>query len=144
MEKLKPDMIAFVNNATDWKDAIRISSQKLYDNGMINQNYINKMIQNVEEFGPYIVIAPNIAMPHSRPEHGVIEGGFSITVFEESVDVVGNEAKVFITLACSHDTEHLEMLQLIATKLNDDDVINNFVNAKTECEIMNIFGGNNE
>lgn len=144
MEKLKQEMITFLDSATDWKNAIRLSSQKLYKNGMISNNYIEKMVDNVEEFGPYIVIAPGIAMPHSRPEHGVIEGGFSITVFDKPINILGSNAKVFITLACSHNTEHLEMLQLIATRLDNDDVIDKFVNAKTEEEIMKIFGGNNE
>ncbi len=29
------------------------------------------MIANVNKFGTYIVIAPKVAMPHSRPEDGV-------------------------------------------------------------------------
>ena len=36
------------------------------------------MIESVHEFGPYIVIAPEIAIAHARPDHNVNEVGLSL------------------------------------------------------------------
>lgn len=144
MLELKEDMISFKPSPSTWQEAIEISSENLIKEGYITKDYIDKMIENVIEFGPYIVIAPQIAMPHSRPEHGVIKGGFAITIFDDEVDVCGNLAKAFITLACSHDTQHLEMISMVAKSLDDDTKLNQFVSSKDKESIMKIFGGNNE
>ena len=53
--------------ASDWEDAIRKSAQALLDNGAIEDRYITGMIQTVKELGPYIVIAPAVAIAHARP-----------------------------------------------------------------------------
>lgn len=45
----------------------------LLDNQSIKKEYIADMIASVHEFGPYIVIAPGIALFHARPEGNVNE-----------------------------------------------------------------------
>ncbi|MFB8734775.1 PTS sugar transporter subunit IIA [Bacillus sp. SL00103] len=43
------------------------------------------MIQSVDQNGPYIVIAPQVAIPHARPEDGVNELSMSLMTFEQPV-----------------------------------------------------------
>ena len=50
-----------------WQDAIRKASQPLIDNGTVGNDYVDSMIDVVEEKGPYINIGPNIALAHARP-----------------------------------------------------------------------------
>ena len=50
--------------AEDWKNLIRMAAP-LLENGSIRASYIDAMISNVEVNGPYIVIMPDVAMPHS-------------------------------------------------------------------------------
>ena len=59
--------------AEDWKEAIRMAASPLLENGSIRASYIDAMIHNVEVNGPYIVIMPDVAMPHSRVEDGAFE-----------------------------------------------------------------------
>ena len=47
-------------------------------NGTIEERYIDGMIETVKNLGPYIVIAPGVALPHARPEDGVIEPSMSL------------------------------------------------------------------
>ena len=49
----------------DWKEAIRMSCKPLLDNHMIEPAYVDTIVQNVVDNGPYIVIVPGIAMPHA-------------------------------------------------------------------------------
>lgn len=49
---------------------MRIGGELLEKSGAIEPRYIDAMINTVKEIGPYIVIAPGIAMPHARPEAG--------------------------------------------------------------------------
>ncbi len=144
MLKINEQLISFKTSPNSWQEAIRLSSQLLLEQGYIDESYIEKMIENVNEFGAYIVIAPQIAMPHSRPEHGVIRGGFAVTIFNREIDICGSKAKAFITLACSHNNHHLKMMQMIALALNTKDKINSFVNAQNKQQIVTIFGGYDE
>lgn len=43
-----------------------MSCEVLEADGTIEENYKEDIIACVEKYGPYIVIAPNIAMPHSQ------------------------------------------------------------------------------
>lgn len=69
-ELLQEDLIELNLDATDWRDAIRKTGKLLLCHGDIEARYIEHMIQNVEELGPYIVFIPHVAMAHSAANHG--------------------------------------------------------------------------
>ena len=48
-----------------WQEAIQESCLILLQKHIIDQSYVDEIIQCVETFGPYIIIAPEVAMPHS-------------------------------------------------------------------------------
>ncbi len=53
-----------------WMDAIRVAASPLLLEKKIQPAYIETMVQNVESHGPYIVLMPDVAIPHARPEDG--------------------------------------------------------------------------
>src|SRR5699024_9626314 len=79
-------MIAVTDEVTDWKGAITEAAQPLLDKKYIEKDYIAAMIENVENIGPYIVLAPKVAVPHARPERGVKKLGISLLKINEPVD----------------------------------------------------------
>ncbi len=140
--ELTEDYIQFVDGAENWEEAIRVSAQPLLVNEKIKDSYIDGMINSVKEFGPYIVIAPNLAMPHARPEAGALEVGYCITLMKEPVSFAedgSSDAQVFITLACVSDTTHLEMMQQIVMILSEQEKFDALFNAETKQEIIDIF-----
>ena len=42
----------------------------MVDAGFTEPTYTEAMIDVVRDMGPYIVLAPGLAMPHARPEMG--------------------------------------------------------------------------
>lgn len=68
---LLPETVELDVKADDWEEAIAVAGRLLVNTGGIEARYIDSMINCVKKIGPYIVIAPGIAMPHSRPEDGV-------------------------------------------------------------------------
>jgi PTS system ascorbate-specific IIA component len=62
---LTEELIRFEKGFSNWEEAIKVSSKGLLELGFIEESYVDSMIDSVKEFGPYIVIAPNIAMPHA-------------------------------------------------------------------------------
>jgi ascorbate PTS system EIIA or EIIAB component len=57
--------------ARDWRDAIRAACEPLVEEGALEQRYADRCIANVVLNGPYIVLAPGVALAHARPEDGV-------------------------------------------------------------------------
>ncbi|MES0344714.1 MAG: PTS sugar transporter subunit IIA, partial [Anaerolineales bacterium] len=77
-ELIPTERISLDVEASDWRDAIRISGKSLVDTQIVETRYIEAMIKTAEELGPYIVIAPQIALPHARPEDGALDTGLSL------------------------------------------------------------------
>jgi len=89
-EILSPTAIAIVDEVKDWQEAIEVSGQLLLKNGKIKVGYIQAMIDNVLENGPYIAIYPGVAIPHAESTYGAIENAISILVLKKPV-YFGNE-----------------------------------------------------
>ncbi|MGX1761936.1 PTS sugar transporter subunit IIA [Streptomyces lydicus] len=57
---------------TDWREAIRTAGGLLVGTGATTEAHTAEMIRNVEENGPYLVIAPGFAFAHARPSPAVL------------------------------------------------------------------------
>lgn len=103
--------------AQGWEDAIRQGGQILVDNGKVHPQYIDEIISSIKEFGPYIVIADGLAIPHARPEKGAIDIGFSLITLEEPVkfDEETGQVKVMICFSAVDGNSHLEILKMIVS-----------------------------
>ncbi len=95
----------------------------LIASGAIQPSYHDAIISSVEELGPYICIAPNLALPHARPENGVIRTAFALVTLEEPIYFEGEDepVDVLITLAGSSSDEHMEGLMEVTQVLDDED-----------------------
>ena len=109
--------------ASNWREAIKIGSDMLIASGAIQPSYHDAIISSVEELGPYICIAPNLALPHARPENGVIRTAFALVTLEEPIYFEGEDepVDVLITLAGSSSDEHMEGLMEVTQVLDDED-----------------------
>ena len=61
---------AFVKTPMTWEESIRECCKPLEADGTVNPEYADDIIECVNKFGPYIVIVPNVAMPHSTARIG--------------------------------------------------------------------------
>ncbi|MDK2809024.1 MAG: ascorbate system or component [Clostridiales bacterium] len=118
----------FAKSASDWKEAIRMSCEVLEADGTVEENYKEDIIRCVEEYGPYIVIMPDIAMPHSQ-EHakGVNGTAISFMKLEEPVSFDPSdpekEARLFFTLASCNSEQHLDNMSKLAELLSNEDLL---------------------
>lgn len=117
---------------TDWRDAITESCQLLLDKKIIDQTYIDEIIRCVEEHGPYIVIVPEVAMPHSSEDSkGVFGTAISFTKMKQPIQFESGEeeksAILFFTLAAKNGEEHMENIQNLSELLMTDGLIESLV-----------------
>lgn len=133
----------FADKADDWREAIRMSCESIEKDGTVEPGYKEEIIRCVEEYGPYIVIMPNVAMPHSQENsEGVNKTSIAFMKLEEPVSFEeGNpelDAQLFFTLAsCDHD-QHLENMQKLVELLLNPDVVEALTQAKSPEDLMQI------
>lgn len=140
--ELTEDFIRFEKRCHDWRDAIIKSSDILIEKGYIEKTYQDAMLSSVDEHGPYIVIAPHIAMPHARPETGSNKVGFSVLQLEEPVSFSEEEmhqVKLLIALSCKDSDTHIEILQKLVIILSNEAQCSVLMTSKDKGAIVNIF-----
>lgn len=110
--------------ANDWKEAIIKAAKPMVDMGKIKSHYIEAIINSVNANGPYFVLAPQIALPHARPEEGAIEDAIGIAVLEKPVKF-GSESndpvKYLFTLSATSNDKHLQALAQLAILMEDEE-----------------------
>lgn len=93
--------------ATTWQEAVRLSVEALIDSGAVLPEYYNAIIASTEEYGPYYILCPGMAMPHARPEAGVQRDAFALITLTEPVTFSdGKEVIVLLTLAATSSQIH--------------------------------------
>jgi PTS system ascorbate-specific IIA component len=119
---IENNSIKLQQSAATWQDAIKIGTDMLIASGAVEPSYHDAIISSVTKLGPYIVIAPNFAMPHARPEDGVNRTAFALVTLDKPVTFLDGteQADVFITLAGSTSDEHMEGLMEVTQVLDDE------------------------
>jgi mannitol operon transcriptional antiterminator len=138
---LTKDHIQFIDAVDDWKEAIEIAAQPLLQNGCITNEYIQAMIDNVVEMGPYIVIAPGVALPHARPEHGVKKIGMSFLQIKNGCPFSEKEehrVHILFVLAAVDNETHLKALSQLTKMLSDNGNMERLFTANTVEEVFDL------
>jgi len=138
---LNTEKIQYVESVDDWREALLIAGRPLLSEGAISQDYIDAIIRQKEEIGPYFVIAPQIAMPHARPEQGANKLGLSIVLLGNAVkfDSEDNDpVNAIFMFAAPDSNSHIEMISQLAEVLSDENTMEQLFNARSKEELMTI------
>lgn len=137
-EALGPHSIRVGALPLDRNHAIEMAGDLLVSSGRVTPEYVQQMIEAVETNGPYIVIAPGIALAHGRPSPEVIETGLSILVLAWPI-VFGNQAndpvRIVIGLAAFDHESHLDLMKDLAEALSGEEFVNMLLNARESDDI---------
>lgn len=127
----------------NWQEAITEAGELLIKSGDIEHQYIDNMIESVNELGPYIVLTKGFALAHAAPCEAVKRTGISLINLKEPVDFGSNNdpVKVVMCLACVDKESHIEHLQKLAVKLMEEDMIEKLSNCETADELYKTING---
>jgi PTS system ascorbate-specific IIA component len=129
--------------AEDWRAAVRVAGGALVSMGAARDGYSDEMIRMIEEHGPYVVIAPGLALAHARPGPDVLADGLAVVTLEQPVPFGhphNDPVRVVLGLAILRVETHLASVAAIANIFNDSDAVNALAAATSPDEVLQIMG----
>lgn len=138
-EALSQNMIETNVSVASWQDAVNAVGQLLVHNGKVKPSFIDSMIRVVEEFGPYMILVPDIAFFHGKPGPDVHEICISFVTFKNPVyfsDFENQRIKCAFGFGAVDNESHIEMLKKIAMLLQNDHFVQLVCNNGTKEEIL--------
>lgn len=122
-ELVKNNRYCFYDGFDNWEDAIKASVTPLINEGIATEEYTQAIIDSVNNNGPYIVIAPNICIPHAQQGKGVNDTAISFMKTNKPVKFSDSEehnAQLFFVLASTDNNKHLNNLAELVEFLGDE------------------------
>jgi len=138
---LPSEAIVLGATAADWRGAVRLAADALVASGAARPGYASEMIRMIEEHGPYVVIAPGLALAHARPGPEVLADGLAIVTLAHPVAFGhphNDPVRVVLGLAIKTPDEHLAAVAGIANVFNDSTAIDDIAAATTTAEVQRI------
>lgn len=131
--------------AETWELALEKTCKILEQDKYVNSKYKEKIISLTKEIGPYYIITKNIAIPHLRPEEGVLKEGFSFFRFKNTIKFDNDkEIKYFIYILSLNSDKHIKQLSYIMDLIENKELFYEIENGKMkEKEILKYIKGEN-
>lgn len=144
MDWIRKENIRACARAECWQDAVKRVGNLMEASGFITPGYIQAMVETVEELGPYCVIAPGIAMPHARPDRGVLSSGFAALSLEKPLNFgnIDNDPVFLVVAFCAvnHET-HIQALTQIARIISQVGFLDQVKDAGSDYHLYQILNG---
>ena len=130
--------IKLQQSCVSWRETFELAGLGLVESSRTTATYTNEMIQAFEELGPYMVIAPGIALAHGRPSEAVLATGLSLVTLSTPV-VFGSTANDPVSLviglaAVDHDS-HIDLMAALSELLMSEDTVNFLLKATNESQV---------
>ncbi|CAN5348028.1 PTS sugar transporter subunit IIA [soil metagenome] len=129
-------------SATDWRRAVALAADGLTRAGAAAPEYALAMVQMIEQHGPYVVIAPGLALAHARSGPDVLADGLSVVTLTTPVSFghpYNDPVRVVIGLAVASGG-HLSFVSSLANVFNDSDAVDRIAAATSADEVRAILG----
>lgn len=140
---LSADSIVIGAEVEDWRGAVRTAGEALANAGSTLPAYGEEMVRMIEEHGPYVVIAPGLALAHARPGPTVLANGLAVVTLQEPVKFGhphNDPVSVVLGLAVADAETHLATVAELANVFNDESAIPALAAADSVDEVLRIMG----
>ena len=133
----------FIDHVDTWQDAIRMSCVSLIADGTVEQGYPEEIVRCVTKYGPYIIIMPMVAMPHSSENaKGVNKTSIGFMKVEDPVhfdpEDPEKDAKLFFTLAACDHSQHMDNMARLSEMLCNEELVNELLEAKSPEDLLKL------
>lgn len=112
LQLLTPDKIQICEESLNWQESLQYAAAPLLQNKSIELNYIYTIISQLQYYGPYMFIAPNIVLAHAKPENGTRHLDISMAILKKDVCFSNHhKAKIILVLSPVDQESHLHLLR---------------------------------
>jgi len=142
---LTDDAIELGASVAHWRAAVHRVGEVLTRSGSTTTRYGDEMVRMIEEHGPYVVIAPGLALAHARPGPSVLADGLAVVTLATPVNFGhphNDPVRVVVGLAIKTADTHLAAVAQLANLFNDSNAIDELAAATTTAEVTRIMGSN--
>lgn len=140
-ELVKNNRYCFYDGFDNWEDAIKASVTPLINEGIATEEYTQAIIDSINNNGPYIVIAPNICIPHAQQGKGVNDTAISFMKTNKPVKFSESEehnAQLFFVLASTDNSKHLNNLAELVEFLGDEQKVEKLLDSTCGEDLQNL------
>ena len=112
--------------AGTWQDAVQQAADVLEAIGAVGTGYAGRMIRVIENFGPYVVVAPGVALVHARPDVDVRQNAASLVTFPDGVRFGHPEndpVRVVVGLAVTRPEDHVKIVAVLAKSVDREGAV---------------------
>jgi PTS system ascorbate-specific IIA component len=124
-----------------WREAVRVAGGLLVETGAATERYVDAIVGAVEELGPYIVLAPGIAIAHARPEDGAVAVGFALARLAEPV-AFGSRSNdpvdLVFAFASPDKDQHIAALSTLADFIESGSNLERMRGARTDDALYDV------
>jgi len=127
--------IKLQQSCTSWRESFELAGAGLVESGRTLPSYTQEMIQAFEELGPYMVIAPGIALAHGRPSASVLETGLSLVTLLTPIEFgsqSNDPVSMVIGLAAIDHDSHIDLMAALSELLMSEEQVTLLLNATKE------------
>ena len=133
----------FAEEAKDWEDAIRMSCRSLEADHTVDPEYAEQIVECVRKYGPYIVLMPGVAMPHSQEgARGVHSTAIGFMKLKQPVSFEpgdpDKDATLFFTLAACDSDQHMQNMVKLSEMLMNEDLVEELKKAETPEDLLRL------
>jgi transcriptional antiterminator/mannitol/fructose-specific phosphotransferase system IIA component (Ntr-type) len=124
-----------------WPEVVEEAAKPLLMSGAIEREYVLAMMEIIRIYGPYVVIAPRIALLHARPEQGVNRVCMSLITLEKPINFGHprfDPVEVAFVLGATDDFKHINALHQLTSLLRDERKIESICEARSKIEALQI------
>lgn len=124
-ELLPPEKIRCQQSASDWETAVRLSGSILLETDDVTQDFIESIVETVQNAGPYSVISKGVALVHSEIGYGVNNLSMSMVTLKDPVPFhhpTNDPVKLILCLAPVDNSSHVSALEDFIDFLRSSDV----------------------
>jgi PTS system ascorbate-specific IIA component len=117
-------------SVADRDQAIFVVGELLVASKRVKPDYIQSMLEAVKEFGPYIVVAPGIALAHGKPGDSVLATGLSLLALSDPIEfkhAQNDPVQLVFGLAATDHHSHIELMAELAEFLSDLSRVNSLL-----------------
>ena len=123
--------IAFQAEQLSFSQAVEQAVALLVQDQRVTSDYKDQVIKNLEDLGPYFVVAPGIALAHAGPSEAVLQTGFSLLKLDRGVESGSANDPVRLVFAfCAVNADsHIELLGEFAEMISAPGKVKSLLNS---------------